>query len=266
MSSAAAAEGRDTPARRREGTPLLEVRAVTAHHGQLRALSEVSLQLHPGDVYAIIGANGAGKSTLMRTIAGLHRPTEGSVLLDGQAVTGLRAEQRLAAGIALVPEGRRLFPSLTVEENLLVGTSYARKGPWNPDRVYDLFGWMRERRKQRAAQLSGGEQQSVAIGRALVANPRVLLLDELSLGLAPVIVRRIYETLPELLSAGMTVLLVEQDVSQARHVATHIHCLLEGRTTLQGSPSELTPEQIESAYFGLAAGGGRASAHGGTRA
>ena len=239
-------------------TPLLEVRGLTAHHGQLRALAGVSLQVFPGDVYAIIGANGAGKSTLMRTIAGLHRPTEGSILLDGTDVTGLRAEKRLAAGIAMVPEGRRLFPSLTVEENLLVGTSYARQGPWQIERVYELFGWMRERRKQRAAQLSGGEQQAVAIGRALVANPRVLLLDELSLGLAPVIVHRIYGMLPDLLSAGMTVLLVEQDVSQARRVATRIHCLLEGRTTLQGSPSGLTAEQIEGAYFGLA-GNGRAS-------
>lgn len=249
-----------------DATPLLEVRGLTAHHGQLRALADVSLQVFPGEVYAIIGANGAGKSTLMRTIAGLHRPTDGTILLDGLDVTGLRAERRLAAGIAMVPEGRRLFPSLTVEENLLVGTSSARKGPWNIDRVYELFGWMRDRRKQRAAQLSGGEQQAVAIGRALVANPRVLLLDELSLGLAPVIVQRIYGMLPDLLSAGMTVLLVEQDVSQARRVATHIHCLLEGRTTLLGSPSGLSAEQIEDAYFGLAGNGGRASAHEGTRA
>ena len=246
-------------------TPLLEVRGITAHHGQLRALADVSLRVFPGNVYAIIGANGAGKSTLMRTIAGLHRPSAGNILLDGADVTGLRAEKRLAAGIALVPEGRRLFPSLTVEENLLVGTSYARKGPWHIDRVYDLFGWMRDRRRQRAAQLSGGEQQAVALGRALVANPRVLLLDELSLGLAPVVVQRIYAMLPDLLATGMTVLLVEQDVSQARRVATTVHCLLEGRTTLQGSPSGLTAEQIEAAYFGLA-GNGRSGAHEETRA
>ena len=244
------------------GGPLLEVRGLTAHHGQLCALDNVSLRVMPGDVYAIIGANGAGKSTLMRTIAGLHRPTEGSVLLDGTDVTGLRAERRLAAGIALVPEGRRLFPSLTVEENLLVGASFARKGPWTMDRVYELFTWMRDRRGQKAAQLSGGEQQAVALGRALVANPRVLLLDELSLGLAPVIVRRIYAMLPELLQVGVTVLLVEQDVSQALHVATHIHCLLEGKTTLEGSPEGLTPERIEGAYFGLASPAGQASGQG----
>ena len=241
------------------GSPLLEVRGLTAHHGQLRALDNVSLRVMPGDVYAIIGANGAGKSTLLRTISGLHHPTEGSVLLDGVDVTGLRAEKRLAAGIAMVPEGRRLFPSLTVEENLQVGASYARPGPWSIEKVYELFSWMRDRRTQKAAQLSGGEQQAVAIGRALVANPRVLLLDELSLGLAPVIVRRIYTLLPELLAVGVTVLLVEQDVSQALHVATHIHCLLEGRTTLEGAPEGLTPERIERAYFGLAGSASQAS-------
>ena len=248
------------------GSPLLEVRGLTAHHGQLRALDNVSLRVMPGDVYAIIGANGAGKSTLLRTISGLHHPTEGSVLLDGVDVTGLRAEKRLAAGIAMVPEGRRLFPSLTVEENLQVGASYARPGPWRIEKVYELFGWMRDRRTQKAAQLSGGEQQAVAIGRALVANPRVLLLDELSLGLAPVIVRRIYTLLPELLAVGVTVLLVEQDVRQALHVATHIHCLLEGRTTLEGVPQGLTPERIERAYFGLAGSTSQASGQGRTPA
>jgi len=232
---------------------LLEVRELTVHHGQLRALSSVSLRVAPGDVYAIIGSNGAGKSTLLRTISGLNRPTAGSVLLDGKDVTRDRPERRAGAGIAMVPEGRRLFPSLTVEENLLVGSTYARPGPWSVSRVYDLFGWMRERRKQSAAQLSGGEQQAVAIGRALVANPRVLLLDELSLGLAPVVVQRIYGVLPELLAAGITVLLVEQDVSQALQVATRIHCLLEGRTTLEGTPEGLGAQQIENAYFGLVA-------------
>ena len=235
-----------------EGTALLEVRDLTVHHGQLRALSGVSLSVFPGDVYAMIGANGAGKSTLLRAIAGLHQATSGSILLNGADLARLRPERRVAEGIVMVPEGRRLFPSLTVEENLMVGQSHARPGPWRIERIYELFGWMRDRRTQRAAQLSGGEQQAVAIGRALVANPRVLLLDELSLGLAPVVVRRIYQTLPELLAAGVTVLLVEQDVSQALRVASRIHCLLEGRTTLQGRPAELAPERIEGAYFGLA--------------
>jgi branched-chain amino acid transport system ATP-binding protein len=248
--------------RQENGTPLLEVRDLTAHHGQLRALDHVSLRVFPGEVYAIIGANGAGKSTLLRTIAGLHRPTEGSILFDGKDVTRTRPERRAISGIVMVPEGRRLFESLTVEENLEVGATYARKGPWTIERVYELFTWMRDRRAQRTAQLSGGEQQSVAIGRALVANPRVLLLDELSLGLAPVVVQRIYATLPRILATGLTVLLVEQDVSQALRVASHLQCLLEGRSTLEGKPSDVTPEEVEAAYFGLRSSTGTARAAG----
>ena len=239
-------------ARAENGAPLLEVRDLVVHHGQLRALDGISLRVFPGEVYAINGANGAGKSTLLRTIAGLHHPTAGSVLLDGTNVTGLRPERRAAQGIVMVPEGRRLFESLSVEENLQVGATYARQGPWTIERVYEMFGWMRERRNQLTAQLSGGEQQTVAIGRALVANPRVLLLDELSLGLAPVVVQRIYGMLPQILATGLTVLLVEQDVSQALRVASHIHCLLEGRTTLEGRPADVTADQVEAAYFGLA--------------
>jgi branched-chain amino acid transport system ATP-binding protein len=233
------------------GTPLLEVHDLVVHHGQLRALSGISLRVYPGEVYAIIGANGAGKSTLLRTIAGLHRPTGGSIVYDGKNVTGVRPDKRATAGIVMVPEGRRLFPSLTLEENLKVGATYARPGPWTIGQVYDLFPWMKERRDQRTAQMSGGEQQSVAIGRALVANPRVLLLDELSLGLAPVIVQRIYAMLPQILASGVTVLLVEQDVTQAMHVATHLQCLLEGRTTLEGRPCDVTAEEVEAAYFGM---------------
>jgi len=238
------------------GTPLLEVRDLTVHHGQLRALDAISLRVFPGEVYAIIGANGAGKSTLLRTIAGLHHPTAGAVLFDGKDVTGLRAERRAGQGIVMVPEGRRLFGSLSVEENLQVGAAYARQGPWTIERVYEMFDWMRERRKQLTAQLSGGEQQTVALGRALVANPRVLLLDELSLGLAPVVVQRIYGMLQQILATGLTVLLVEQDVSQALRVASRIQCLLEGRTTLEGRPADVTADQVEAAYFGLAGAAG----------
>jgi branched-chain amino acid transport system ATP-binding protein len=238
--------------RAESGTPLLEVNDLVVHHGQLRALDSISLRVFPGEVYAIIGANGAGKSTLLRTIAGLHHPTTGSINFDGKDVTRLRPERRATQGIVMVPEGRRLFGSLSVEENLKVGATYARPGPWTIERVYELFGWMRERRNQLTAQLSGGEQQAVAIGRALVANPRALLLDELSLGLAPVVVQRIYGMLPQILGTGLTVLLVEQDVSQALRVASHIHCLLEGRTTLESRPADVTADQVEAAYFGLA--------------
>ena len=240
--------------RAENGAPLLEVRDLVVHHGQLRALSGISLAVYPGEVYALIGANGAGKSTLLRTIAGLHHPTSGSISYDGKDVTGVRPEKRATSGIVMVPEGRRLFTSMTLEDNLRVGASYARKGPWNIARVYELFPWMKERRNQKTAQMSGGEQQSVAIGRALVANPRVLLLDELSLGLAPVIVQRIYGMLPQVLESGITVLLVEQDVSQALRVATHLQCLLEGHTMLEGTPAEVTREQVEAAYFGVTDG------------
>jgi branched-chain amino acid transport system ATP-binding protein len=234
-----------------KATPVLEVRDITVHHGQLKAISNVSFRVGAGEVYAMIGANGAGKSTLMRTIAGLHSPTSGQVLLDGADVTRMRPEKRATSGISMVPEGRRLFPSLTLEENLKIGASYARTGPWDIAAVMELFPFMQERRKQKTAQMSGGEQQQVAIGRALVANPRLLLLDELSLGLAPVVVQHIYEVMPRILESGVTVLLVEQDVSQARRVASHLHCLLEGHTTLEGTPADFTPEQVEAAYFGM---------------
>jgi branched-chain amino acid transport system ATP-binding protein len=158
----------------------------------------------------------------------------------------------VAVGISLVPEGRRLFASLTLEENLLIGVSRSRPGRWTVPAVYELFGWMRERRSQPTIHLSGGEQQAVAIGRALLSNPRVLLLDELSLGLAPSVIGRLYGVLPELLASGTSILLVEQDVTQALRVSVTAHCLLEGRITLSGSPAELTPEQVEAAYFGLA--------------
>jgi branched-chain amino acid transport system ATP-binding protein len=239
---------------------MLEVRNLTVRHGYLQALTGISLTVSAGETLAIIGANGAGKSTLLRTVIGLHRPSAGSILLDGRDITRLQPHARVREGIALVPEGRRLFPSLSVEENLLVGRSTGRSGSWTLDRVFQLFSWMGGRRREPTVHLSGGEQQAVAIGRALMANPRVLLLDELSLGLAPVMVRRIYSVLPELVRDGMAVLLVEQDVAQALRVANRFQCLLEGRTTLEGRPAEATRAKIESAYFGLAGRTGPGSA------
>ncbi|MEV4224579.1 ABC transporter ATP-binding protein [Nonomuraea sp. NPDC049725] len=230
---------------------LLSIRDLTVHHGQLRAVDALSLEVRQGEVLAIIGANGAGKSTLLRALAGLILPTSGTIGFAGRDITRLPAHKRVSAGIALVPEGRRLFRSLTVEENLLAGGYRRRPGPWTLGAVQALFPWMAERRGQNAAQLSGGEQQAVAIGRALLANPDLLLIDELSLGLAPVIVRRIYEALPEIVGAGTTALIVEQDVSQAMRVADRVHCLLEGRSVLHGRPGDLTAEQVEHAYFGL---------------
>jgi branched-chain amino acid transport system ATP-binding protein len=230
---------------------LLDVRDLTVRYGQLQAVSDVSLRIEEGEIVAVIGANGAGKSTLMATIAGLLSPARGSITFAGANILPLRAHRRIREGICLVPEGRRLFPSLSVEDNLLTGAYCKRSGPWSVERVLQLFPWMKERRRQSAMQLSGGEQQAVAIGRGLLGNPRLLLIDEVSLGLAPLIVRRIYEILPKIVAEGTSILLVEQDVSQALRVADRVQCLLEGRTVLEGRPRELSPEAIEVAYFGV---------------
>ena len=229
---------------------LLEVRNVVVHHGQLKAVDDVSFTLNEGEVLAIIGANGAGKSTLLRTIAGLHRATSGSIAVGGKDLSAIPPNKRVQLGISLVPEGRRLFSTMTLEENLKVGAYRARKGPFTIERIYELFDWMPERRRQRAWQLSGGEQQAVSIGRALVANPRILLLDELSLGLAPIVIERIYNLVPDIVANAVSILLVEQDVAQGVAMADRIHCLLEGRTSLTGVPADLTSEQIDRAYFG----------------
>jgi branched-chain amino acid transport system ATP-binding protein len=231
--------------------PCLEIRGLDVHHGQLRAVSDLSLTVAERQVVAVIGANGAGKSTLLRCVAGVLPATQGKILLDGTDVTGLPAHRRVALGIASVPEGRRLFGSLTVEENLRTGAYRRREGPWDFAAVTELFPWMADRRRQRSSQLSGGEQQAVAICRALMSNPRVLLLDELSLGLAPVVVARMYETLPRILESGCAVLLVEQDVSKALAMADQVHCLLEGRTVLSGAPGDLDRKSVEAAYFGI---------------
>jgi branched-chain amino acid transport system ATP-binding protein len=231
-------------------TALLEVERASTYYGQFRALSDVGLDVQEGETVAVVGANGAGKSTLLRTITGLLRPASGTVRFEGRDIADVPAYQRVSLGIAMVPEGRKLFPSLSVEENLMLGGYRARPGPWNLARVYELFPLLASRRKQRSVTLSGGEQQAVAIGRALMCNPRLLLLDEVSLGLAPVLVRQLYGALPEVQAGGTTILLVEQDVRQAMAVADRVYCLLEGRCVLQGPAADLTFEQVRQAYFG----------------
>jgi branched-chain amino acid transport system ATP-binding protein len=229
-------------------TTLLQLDGVEARHGLLPAVRGVSLEVAEGETVALVGANGAGKTTLLRTIAGAHRPSAGRVLFDGADITRVRAHNRLWRGIALVPEGRRLFADLTVDENLLVGS--ARDGRWSVETVLEAFPLLKPLRKRRAANLSGGEQQATAIGRALMSNPRLLLLDEVSLGLAPVAVAAVYDSLQGLIAEGATILLVEQDLKRATSVAGRVLCMLEGRVVLEGG-SELTREQITEAYFGL---------------
>ena len=230
---------------------LLEVDAVSSFYGDFQALFDVSLGVEEGEMVAVIGANGAGKSTLLATVAGLMRPASGDVRFDGESVGRLPAFRRVAAGISLVPEGRCVFPSLTVEDNLRVGAYGRRRGPWNLHSVYTLFPALAALSHQGGGSLSGGEQQMCAIGRALMANPRLLLLDELSLGLAPLVIKTLYETMGAISREGTTVVLVEQDVGQALAAADRAYCLLEGRISLHGPTSELTREQVVDAYFGL---------------
>jgi branched-chain amino acid transport system ATP-binding protein len=230
---------------------LLEVRALDAHYGDFQALVGVSMGVNQGEVVAVIGANGAGKSTLLKCIAGMMRSRPDAVEFAGEPVGHLPAHAMVARGVAMVPEGRRLFPSLTVEENLLIGGQLGRPGPWTLDRVYALFPMLEIRRHQPAPSLSGGQQQMVAIGRALMSNPRLLLCDEISLGLAPIIIRDIYAQLPTIVAEGIALVIVEQDIVQALKTARHVFCLQEGRVSLEGEASSLTREKISAAYFGV---------------
>jgi branched-chain amino acid transport system ATP-binding protein len=230
---------------------LIETRTLEAFYGDFQALFGVDIRLNERETIAIIGANGAGKTTLMRSISGVIPNDAGSIRYRGEEIGALPAPDVMARGIAMVPEGRKLFPSLTVEENLLVG-AYGRKvaGPWNLDGIFALFPILKERRKSPATALSGGQQQMVAIGRALMSNPDVLLCDEISLGLAPVVIRDIYAAFPKIRETGAAIVIVEQDIAQALKVADRIYCMMEGRITLTGKSGELDRTAIHSAYFG----------------
>lgn len=233
---------------------LLEIEGVDARYGDFQALFDVSVSVDEGETVAIIGANGAGKSTLLGAVAGVVTVSSGTIRFAGDDLAGVSAHERVGRGIALVPEGRRLFPSLTVEENLLVGAFRRRPGRWTLERVYELFPHLARLARRNAASLSGGEQQAVAVGRALMANPRLALLDEVSLGLAPLVVRQLYTALPAIVAAGTSVLVVEQDISQALAVADRVWCLLEGRVSLAAQrPDELDRDRITAAYFGTTA-------------
>lgn len=230
---------------------LLEISNLDAFYGSFQALSGVALTVARGETIAVIGANSAGKSTLMKSIAGLAQTRGASIRFRGEEISREETHRLVRRGIALVPEGRRLFRSLSVEENLLAGGQMKRPGPWSLNTVYDLFPVLRERRSQEATSLSGGQQQMAAIGRALMANPELLLIDELSLGLAPIVIKDIYAALPRITAQGTAALIVEQDTAQALAVASRVYCLRGGRVTLEGAPASLTREQISAAYFGV---------------
>lgn len=230
---------------------LLDVENIDASYGDFQALFGVSIVLNPGEVLAIIGANGAGKSTLLKSIAGAMRPTNGTIRFAGNVTSNKPTHAVVSEGIALVPEGRRLFSSLTVEENLLIGGQQKREGPWSLNSIYQLFPMLNERKHFPSSALSGGQQQMVAIGRALMSNPRLLLCDEISLGLAPIVVREIYERLPSVVAEGTSIIIVEQDVSQALKSAARVYCLQEGKIALSGDTKTITREAIASAYFGV---------------
>lgn len=230
---------------------LLQASSVTASYGDAQALFGIDLDIDAGEVVALIGANGAGKSTFLKTMTGMLAPSGGEIRFDGDRIDRVEAAEIVARGIAMVPEGRRLFPSLSVEENLQMGALSRRSGAWNLDRVYSLFPILKEKRTHPSTSLSGGQQQMVAIGRALMSNPRILLCDELSLGLAPVVIREIYAALPSLQEDGMTLLIVEQDVQLAMQVSSRVVCLQEGRVSLVGKSGDLTRDQISKAYFGI---------------
>ncbi|NJS37817.1 MAG: ABC transporter ATP-binding protein [Rhodobacteraceae bacterium] len=233
---------------------MLETHSLTASYGQFKALFGIDITVAPGECVAIIGANGAGKTTLLRSISGVLRNAPGMVVHKGTPIGTLPADAVVQRGIAMVPEGRKLFPSLSVEENLLIG-GQVRRGDarWTLETVYALFPILKERRLSPATALSGGQQQMVAIGRALMSNPELLLCDEISLGLAPVVIRDIYAALPRIRETGAAVVIVEQDITRALAVADRVYCLMEGRVTLTGPTASTTRDAVHAAYFGDAA-------------
>ena len=229
---------------------LLAVDNLKAFYGDMQALFGVSLQLNEGECFSLVGANGAGKSTFLKCLCGLLSQRHGQISFDGAEISATTAERIAREGIAMVPEGRMLFPSLNVEENLQMGSLSRRKGPWNLASVFKLFPILQERRKQSVTTLSGGQQQMVAIGRALMANPKLLLCDEISLGLAPVIVEQIYQSFDQIRAEGMSVVVVEQDIQRAINVSDRLACLLKGRITLQGESGQVDVNRLSAAYFG----------------
>jgi ABC-type branched-subunit amino acid transport system ATPase component len=244
--------------RPREGEALLEARAVTAGYGHLRALTDLSLRIGEGEIVALLGSNGAGKTTTARVLSGMIVPQAGEVTVAGRPLQGRPAHAFVAAGVAHCMEGRRIFATLTVEENLLLGgrtAPSARERARRLGEVYELFQVLHEKRGQHGNELSGGQQQQLAIGRALMAAPKLLLLDEISLGLAPVIVERMYEALAEINARGVAMLIVEQSVERGLQLADHVYVLEKGRVALDGTPAEIRGDpRLRALYVGEAKG------------
>jgi len=230
---------------------MLSVHNLKAFYGDFQALFGIDFEVSRSEVVAVIGANGAGKSTFLKTVCGLLKAARDAVRFEDEAIGGLAPGKIVRRGIAMVPEGRRLFTSLSVEENLLMGAYARRPGPWSLASVYKLFPILEQKRHVPSPSLSGGQQQMVAIGRALMSNPKLLICDEISLGLAPIVVKEIYDALPAICADGMTVIVVEQDVGVAQRVSSRLYCFQEGRVSLTGRSAELTRDQVSKAYFGV---------------
>lgn len=230
---------------------VLETKNLNAFYGDFQALFDVSIRLYEGEIISIIGSNGAGKSTFMRAITGLLDKVENEINILGKPINNLRADKIARLGVSMVPEGRKLFPSLSVEENLLIGGQIKRRGPWNLNSIYKLFPDLYDKRLMPSNYLSGGQQQMTAIGRALMSNPQIILLDEISLGLAPIIIKNIYKNLPKVISKGMSAIVVEQDINKAVEVSDRVYCLQEGKVVLSGLSKKISREQISKAYFGI---------------
>lgn len=230
---------------------MLSVKNLQASYGDFQALFGIDFAIGESETVAIIGSNGAGKSTFLKTVCGQIKAAPEAIMFAGEAIGGMPANDIVGKGIAMVPEGRRLFRSLSVEENLLMGRFAKRSGPWDLKRVYELFPVLEEKRNNPGTALSGGQQQMVAIGRALMANPKILICDEVSLGLAPIVVKSIYDALPRITSDGLAVIIVEQDIDTAMRVSDRVYCFMHGRVSLKGRSTDLSKKQISDAYFGI---------------
>lgn len=232
---------------------LLEVNHIDVHYGDFLALKDVSIHVEPGTIVSLIGPNGAGKSTIMNTICGLNKPTKGDIIFDGQNIAGKKPNQIARLGLSMAPEGSHCFERMTVQDNLLMGAYLAKKDErmQRLENVYKLFPILKEKANQMSTFLSGGQRQMLAIGRGIMTQPKILLCDEISLGLAPVVINDIYEKLKEIADTGLTMLIVEQDVNRSLKSSDYAYVVLEGKIVMQGKSKELSVDEVNDAYFGI---------------